>query len=79
MVAVVFISVTLLDRFYSLTQYMALGIVISGFIIVGLMDIYNSDGEEEWEVTADTSVMEIHIYASEKHMIIVGTVCLLTG
>ena len=58
---------------------MALVVVIVGFIIVGLVDIYSSDGEEEWEVTADASVMEIHIYASEKHMIIVGTVCLLTG
>ena len=58
---------------------MALAIVIAGFIIVGLSDMYNSDDEEEWEVSADAKVMEIHIYASEKHMIMVGTVCLLTG
>ena len=48
MVAVVFISVTLLERVYSRTQYTALGIVIAGFIVVGLMDVYNSDDEENW-------------------------------
>ena len=43
MVAVVFISVTILDRTYSLVQYFALCVVISGFLVVGSMDIYNSD------------------------------------
>ena len=43
MVAVVFISVTLLDKRYTDFQYLALCVVIAGFLIVGGMDIYNSE------------------------------------
>ena len=61
MVAVVFISVSLLDRFYSRTQYLALCIVIVGFVIVGLMDVYNSDDNDYDAAEASLdSVAKIH-------------------
>ena len=77
----------MLDRFYSQVQYLALCIVVAGFLIVGAMDIYNSDDEEiiaaapaKWPSNDGVnSMVELHKYASEQHMVIVGTVCLLTG
>ena len=74
MVFVVLLSVTLLNRRYSLFQYLSLAIVIAGFLVVTIIDVRKSD-----DYVDVFSYSETNENTSEKHMTIIGMLCLLAG
>ena len=74
MLFVVFFSVTMLDKRYSLFQYLSLAVVIVGLLIVTIVDIRQSEDYDNLLFDGEAKV-----FSSEEHLVIIGMLCLLGG